>query len=561
MKVFDSYELLITPLSPVHIGTGDSYEPTNYVIEDDTLYEFDTRSVLEALSQADRQELLNTVNRRPDQDMIKAVQKFFYERREPLIANAGHCVPVLDRVADLYRSRVGQTAQREAGGREIINQLVIDRTAFNPVTYRPVLSGSSLKGAIRTALLNSVNNGQSTQERKGLHDFQGRLFKYHDGRIHLERDPLRFVQVSDACWNGEADLPATEIHLAVNRKKAPVRDGQGNLRRSQAEQKGLNQFLECIPGLRYRVFSATLNIQLVNGINKETELPAQDMRFDIRRIAQACNAFYRPILQAENQLLAERNYSSESWLTTMRSLLTSDIGQILESGEAFLLRAGRHSGAESVTLEGVRTIRIMKGRNESENASSTKTVWLAAETPSQCTGMFPFGWLLVEIRPANGALRECDTLRVACDAHLESARTWAVRQREKTKEREGVATEAEARRLAEAEATRLRTEEEARAAQVETERRARLAAMTAERRATEELRQWFDEDRVRGANQSGGRLAQRVYHLLGQAPVWPAADAHVLADLAEEIFAFIGWGTSKKTRERQEQLHRLRARK
>ena len=54
MKTFDSYRLLITPLSPVHVGTGDTYEPTNYVIEDDALHEFDPGEIVEVLSKSDR---------------------------------------------------------------------------------------------------------------------------------------------------------------------------------------------------------------------------------------------------------------------------------------------------------------------------------------------------------------------------------------------------------------------------------------------------------------------------------------------------------------------------
>ncbi|HXH02920.1 MAG TPA: RAMP superfamily CRISPR-associated protein [Candidatus Competibacteraceae bacterium] len=561
MKTFDSYDLLITPLSPVHIGTGESYEPTNYVIEDDTLHEFDTGEVVELLSKADKDALLQAVDRRPNQDMIKAVQRFFYERRPALITHSRNSIPVLAGVAGLYHDRVGQTAQREESGRQIINRLEIDRTAFNPITRLPVLFGSSLKGAIRTALLDAANGGQSAPEKKGLHEFQGRLFRYREQRLLLERDPMRLVQIGDAMWQGEPGLPAAEVHLAVNRKKAPVVDERGRLRASQAEQRGLYQILECVPALHYRAFAARLNIQRVDGMGNAGELPDSGLRFDIRRIARACNDFYRPILMTENQLLADRGFLRESWRRTIEALLTGEVGETLERGEAFLLRVGRHSGAESVTVNGVRNIKIMKARGQPpEYASSAKTVWLAAGERDQRKDMLPFGWLLVEILPADSQQpHESDTLKTACEMHLASARAWAARQAEKASARAQAQAAQEARRQQEEEQARLRAEQAARAAQAEAERQARLAAMSEEERAIEELRTWLEADKAAGRNEPQGRLTNRLAELMRQAGAWEPAVRSQLADLAEAIYGFVGWGSGKKKQERKARITELRS--
>ena len=44
----DHYTLRYTPLSPVHIGTDESYEPGNYVIDEDggALYSFDSQAAI-----------------------------------------------------------------------------------------------------------------------------------------------------------------------------------------------------------------------------------------------------------------------------------------------------------------------------------------------------------------------------------------------------------------------------------------------------------------------------------------------------------------------------------
>jgi flagellar biosynthesis GTPase FlhF len=48
-----TFKIKLTTLSPVHIGTGDEYEPTNYVIKDDRLYSFNEHVVIEKLYERD----------------------------------------------------------------------------------------------------------------------------------------------------------------------------------------------------------------------------------------------------------------------------------------------------------------------------------------------------------------------------------------------------------------------------------------------------------------------------------------------------------------------------
>jgi CRISPR-associated protein Csm5 len=483
------YQLHITPLSPIHIGTGESYEPTNYVIEDGVLYEFDTGATLAALSASDRAVLLKIADRRPNAEMIQDVQRFFYERRRGLMAHAIHQVPVLEGVARLYASRVGQVANREADGKTVINRLEIDRTAYNPVTRQPVLYGSSLKGAIRTALLDKINNGQPAREQKGLHEFQGRLFGYYNANTHpriaLERDPMRLVQLADATWRGEPGLPATRVYLAVNRKKAPVVDEKGVLRKSMAESKELYQLLECMPGWHYRAFSGQLNLQRVSGLSgRQKELPDKQLWFTAQDIAQACNRFYCPILEAENRLLRKRGYLDANWDKAIQQLL-AQADDKMRRGEAFLLRVGRHSGAESVTLNGVRNIRIIKGKGEQPaHLDAAKTVWLAADEKDQMTGLVPFGWLLVELQPLDHPATDWPTLQAACEPHLTAARALRDKLAAQRAYLEQAKAEAEARRREEEERARRLAEEEA-------ERQARLAAMSENMRRIQEFKADF----------------------------------------------------------------------
>ena len=553
MNPFACYRLLITPLSPVHIGTGESYEPTNYVIDDGVLHEFDTGAVMATLSDVDRKTLLEIGNRRPDKAMIEALQRYFYERRLPLMAVAQRRTPVVAGVERLYEKRM----KGEAENRHDLNKMEIDRTAFVPGKGYPVLFGSSLKGAIRTALLNACNGQASLnqQEQRPFDDYsrayqqvdrgemrraekqmwrsaplmQQRLFRFSPGQFQL--DPFRLLSLSDASWVGESEVPATQARLAVNRKKAPVVDAQGALRKSKADE--LYQLLECIPGWHYRAFTGQITVQSVAGLDHRhnDKLPAANLRFDLRRIAQACNAFYRPILDEERRQLRDRGYLDTHWDNTLQTLLQGQ-AERFQRGDLFLLRVGRHSGAESVTLNGVRHIKIMKAQGQPDEYLDTpKTWWLAAEDKDQMQNLLPFGWLLVEVHPLEDAIPDWHPLKEACAPYLEGARRFVEKLQAKAKEIETARLAAEAKRR-EAEEARLRQEAEAqRQAALEAARQARLAALSPQMRQVEEFKA-----------QAEARKAQ-----LGPGKEKPNTGIHTLAQqLAKSALEGADWSADEK---------------
>jgi CRISPR-associated protein Csm5 len=507
MNPFASYRLFITPLSPVHIGTGESYEPTNYVIDDGVLHEFDTGAVMATLSDVDRKTLLEIGNRRPDKAMIEALQRYFYERRLPLMAVAQRRTPVVAGVERLYEKRM----KGEAENRHDLNKMEIDRTAFVPGKGYPVLFGSSLKGAIRTALLNACNGQASLnqQEQRPFDDYsrayqqvdrgemrraekqmrrsaplmQQRLFRFSPGQFQL--DPFRLLSLSDASWVGESEVPATQARLAVNRKKAPVVDAQGALRKSKADE--LYQLLECIPGWHYRAFAGQITVQSVAGLDHRhnDKLPAANLRFELRRVAQACNAFYRPILDEERCQLRDRGYLDTHWDNTLQTLLQGQ-AERFERGELFLLRVGRHSGAESVTLNGVRHIKIMKAHGQpAEYLDTPKTWWLAAEDKDQMQNLLPFGWLLVEVHPLEDAIPDWHPLKEACAPYLDKARKIKDKLDAQQARLAQTRAQAEAKRREDEEKARHEAELAAQHEREEAERQARLQYMTENMRRIE----------------------------------------------------------------------------
>jgi len=397
MSFLTSHPLHITPLSPVHIGCNETYDPTNYVIEGDAFYEFSTDIAISSLTEVAQKKLLKIVSGHANQDILKQVQGFFYENREALIAQAEHYFPVGKGVSDLYGKRIGKTAQHEQGGNQVLNKLGIERSSYNPLDRKPIFPGSSIKGAIRTAMLNQINNGASKQNRENNKQLQERLFEY--SMRDLQKDPMRLVSVGDARWTASDNIPGSEINFAVNRKRK-LKEGE-RLQQSMAEEKGLYQILECVSAMQPRCLTTTLNLHNPQAAKQQQhKLPKAELQWSIGDIAKACNDFYQKLFQRETENMRKMRYLYSVWLEVVQLIFSPEILKKLDRNEAFILRLGRHSGAEAVTLEGARngSIKIMSGNKGKPNYKDAPTTWwLAASDKDRKTDTLPFGWVLVEI--------------------------------------------------------------------------------------------------------------------------------------------------------------------
>lgn len=396
---FLQHQLKITTLSPVHIGCNETYEPTNYVIDDDALYEFSPFDALQVLDADARKKLQAIVDRKPDEEMLKRVQNYFYQRREDLLAVSKHYLPVGKGVAALYNSRIGQIAQRESQHKSVINKLEIERTAYNSINRLPFFPGSSLKGAIRTALLDQVNQRQKlSHPREKNSELQQRLLGYSFRDMH--KDPMRLISLADAQWQYAA-LSASKIYFAVNRKKRHVPNSR--LMQSRTEKGGMYQLVESVPALRYQCLHGSITLQNVASVKQHRDkLPAEKFRWSMADIAKACNAFYLPQLEKEQRLLEQLRYADTAWMERLKTI--QQLIRTNNDNTLFLLRVGQHSGAEATTLNGIRSIGIMKGKGQKkEFRDEATTLWLASSHHDQQEGMKTFGWVLVEIDPQENA--------------------------------------------------------------------------------------------------------------------------------------------------------------
>lgn len=539
-----THRLALTPLSPIHIGCGEDFEPTNYVIEGGVLYGFDpSRAVLNDVQKGKLNEAVQKVS-------LLAIQRFFRDHAAAFKSQANVLVPVASGVGEEYERRVGREANVEANGNQVFNRLFIERHTRVGSHGHPYIPGSSFKGALRTSIVDALNDGQPPRadERRGR-DYHSHAVEKRLLQGDFQTSPLRLLKVADLMPREE---PARRVMYAVNQKKAPVmKDGV------LIPAKGIAARKECIAHGQYRAFVAdAVNPSLEpHRDTKNTPTPALRAKVDLRAVALQSNAYHLTRLQREVAVLDGRGFLHPEWKAGIAALLAGALGRKLLAGDAFLVRLGRYGGAESKTLsgEGVAQIKIMQGKGQAPVLqSTTKTVWLAAEHADASKHLLPFGWAVVEIDPDE----DCDDLKVWCDQQSQGRLDMTVLRESFAAERA-----ADAQRKTQQAADQAAREAWRLAEQRAAEERAQaLATMTEQARDVETLRQNCEEWAKRIAlgnykkqttDVGKACLFQDAHKLVSRALAstdWSAQDRHALADMLEQWVPQVAgpWGKDER---------------
>jgi CRISPR-associated protein Csm5 len=500
----------ITTLSPVHIGCDEVFEPTGFVIADGLLHLLDPAVLAGALDEREKAQLIKLAD---DRDPIGPIQQFFKARRDRLAPLATQCIDVAADIAREYEDKAGQPQARGGDGRPVYKLFPMARTAYNPLDGAPYLPGSSLKGSIRTAWLSHLNRGQPPHEdeKRNPAKLQQRLLGYAPGKF--ENDPFRHLHVADAHADSERSAPPTRIAYAVSKKK----------RESERGSPELKVYLETV---RETMADAFLG-----------ELRFTGGKIDWAGLCNACNGFYRPQLEAELDHPQFAPLLATDWRQLLSGLLGDELNDLMVARQGFLLRVGKHSGAESVTLDGVRSIKILgKERGEHSYRANTTEKRFASATRAAQSGLLPFGWLWIDgsddahrhiaIAVADKLARLGQPIRAA---HAE--RQAAVENRREL--------------LAAATADRARLQAEAQAAAqaeviAQAAREAALAAMTPNHRHIEEFKAAcaLRAEQLMGnkdnPNTAFHQKARELAKLAIEGADWTADERSAAADAIEE---------------------------
>ena len=521
-----TYRLALTPLSPIHIGCGEDFEPTNYVIDDGVLYGFDpSRAVLNDLQKGKLMEVANKAS-------LLGIQRFFKDNAPLFKAQCDVLIPVSGGVAQAYEKNVGRPSNMEASGNMVFNRLFIERTAYTGRLRQPYIPGSSFKGAVRTAMLDDINADRRPTEDCGKTSsaLEKRLFKGD-----FETSPMRLLKIADLMAAPGCETQR-RVLFAVNRKKARIiKEGQ------ELQPRGIEARKECILHGQYRAFLADAVLPSLDPHRDSKLTPAAELRpTDLKQIARQSNDYNMKRLRREISVLDGRGFVNPVWKVGIEALLAGELGKKLTNGSAFLVRLGRYGGAENKTLsgDGVAQIKIMQGKGQPAiTQSTTKTVWLAADEENEQKHLLPFGWAVVEIDPQ----ADLPQLKAWCDAESRGRRDmtqlrlqFEAEKADARKRKAEIAAEAAAREAAKQ--AELLAEQQRAIALVKMTPQSRLVETL--RRKCEDLEFKIAHGNFKTQKPEAGQAglyqdASKLVQLALNSAEWSVAERVLLADMLE----------------------------
>lgn len=399
----------LTCLSPVHVATGDSLNPGEYLVDENALYELGQGGLSTALTAMQRSELL-TILESNDPFLPLTVQRFLAREATKLKYAARRVRPLLPGISRYYQSRLGQVMQADnKAQKQVINQLALMRHV-GAAQSAPYIPGSTLKGAIRTALISALNQNQPLKaerretdklNNKVAQDAEHQLLGFDTRRdsppkqrYRIEHDPFHWLQVGDAV--SKAEHPPMLDYWLVRRQPLKRTEKQNN--------KTDNMELSPVECLKPRQSQLCCQISVKT---PPASLPIKNSDLkqwlgEVSQLAQQVNQITLPQCHHELTWLAENGIgtddvyaSCQNWVMQMQQLLRQLDGP-LQCGEAILLRVGKYGGAISKTVAGWRHIaRLGKQGSRPTYHPEVTTCTLALPQADALTQALPFGWVLL----------------------------------------------------------------------------------------------------------------------------------------------------------------------
>lgn len=355
MKFMKKHEIYLTPLTPIHIGCGEDFEPTNYIVDNQILYHFDPSKIIPLDDNIFREFSKNT-----ESGDFRKIHNFFKKNKNFILNNnLSH-----------YQVLSPKEFQSEWENKDIIrNRLQIERNSYlHAPFHQPYIPASSVKGALVTAILD-FKYTQDKNKNPNYKILHTTLLKKYIGEF--EHSLLRFVKFSDFMPKNENVI--TRIFYAKNFKKKYEANSSSGER--------LTTRRESIVEKQYRAFYS----ELILMSDKK-----KDFIFDVQKIIRMLNTFYLSIFEKEMKLLIDRKLCDDTWLEKIKDLINNE--------NIALIRLGKNGSDSKVYQDRSITSINVKKTKKFEKLPESTTLWLASESTSS-GNKYPFGWALLEFNP------------------------------------------------------------------------------------------------------------------------------------------------------------------
>ncbi len=372
------WHLTAFPLSPIHVGDGATWTLDAFKLDGEALCRFSPAAVLDAMAPEKRAAYIRLL----DQGQLKAAQQ--------ALRQAVRSEHIVERIALSSESR-----------EELANALDNPRRSgevhgFIRTAGRPYLPGSSVKGALRTALLSARANEMRPVVEAALERERNQARKSDALQTTVletkpsatEQDPFRFLKVSDA--------PLPENATRVDR----VYNWSG--RRGTESRRKIQMHFERLLTVQedHRIafpVEIAVDADFCAAVRARDRQAAKTPRkpFDAETLWNAANAFYWRRLKAEleNSKFFQNEKGTKRFL--MPLLEKPPVG-FADDGPPngspwLLLRIGRFTHFESKSVDGFRAGWNAQAKRPMKEGS-TRAIVKHADFGG---APIPFGWLLL----------------------------------------------------------------------------------------------------------------------------------------------------------------------
>ena len=330
-------------LSPLHVGNGEEIPVYEYIIQNGLLFKISVQRAIKFLNKNELEEF-NSLNKDGNYVGLRhfLIQKYSDDAFRSKVTE--FVVPVSSEVEEEYLEKLDS----------IENQLIIHLNQRNLLKKTPIIPGSSIKGAIRTAVLNSLSRlydmPLDVKKTVLLEAHLLNALTRNKKWIDAGKDPFKYLKTKDVELRLH-DMEISKILNAINSE-----DGFFSI--------DIQMNFETIRSL---LTGAEVKFQLPLKIApRSIFLNGQKIDFDADYIVNACQDYYRTRLER-----IEASYFRNSPI--LNEINRIDNAVDFSKGE-FLLRVGRFSGKMSLTLDKYRTGAEPKSRN-------------------LVSGKYPMGWI------------------------------------------------------------------------------------------------------------------------------------------------------------------------
>ncbi len=330
-------------LTPVHISDGSEGEiiPTEYVISDSgLLYKINLARLIDKLPENSLSELTECMDK-VDLIKIRAFIQSTWKKSRDIFSD---CIEYSMQAGDL------KGYYENIQNKHIESQLYV--TPFIRTGRQIFLPGSSVKGALRTAYISKLlGSGISISLKKPNIDKESKrleedILRY--SRFNITKDPFKVLKISDS--------PVLSVDGLVKKVEIIPRDNSGEF--DVDKMKDTKIFAEFIE----------------SGIEIDVEARIDSRYFSVPReigekisfgsIENSCREFYKKLLIHEQDSFF-KDFDGKIKKSQISALYDKFL-QLNEKPNSFLLRLGKHSGRNSLSLNLI---------NKNENLNQENSSW------------------------------------------------------------------------------------------------------------------------------------------------------------------------------------------